>query len=232
MIPTASPSPVPTTAAANYMPFNSQAGYEGGDPNTIYAQTDAGFVQKNDTEAHLDFSIPTSPPSCAGAVPGNISDYTVNSAQLVVANQTYNQAQARLNGQFGTYVLTKDAQGNIFIDGYYTTSSKICVTPYLLMKLPAVAGDSWTYTDINGSVQVANVVSVGQTMTFQVTGTGPNGGRTVGPFSNVATVTYGNTLTLYWALGVGPVASSNTVSAPNGPMRWTMFQIKTVPNSP
>jgi hypothetical protein len=73
---------------------------------------------------------------------------------------------------------------------------------------------------------------VGQTMTFQVTGNGPNGGRQVGPFSNVATVTYGNTLTLYWAQGVGPVASMNTVSTPSGPSQWTMFKVQTVPNSP
>jgi hypothetical protein len=220
---TATPAPLPTIAPQNYMPFSNIAEYDGGDST-------AAFFYDTGPEASPDANTP----NCAASLAGNIGDYGLSSARLIMSNETQTQAQAQFNDQFGSYFLTKDALGNIYVDGYFASGKKSCVKPYLLMKSQVTSGDSWVYTDLDGFTQVATVISVGQSASFRVSGGGPHAGQQAGPYANLAVVNYGSTFTLYWAPGLGPVEAVNTVSAPAsiGPMQWTAYSVTPVPGSP
>lgn len=219
--PTVTPSPVPTIAPQNFLPFDNQASYEGGSSNGWNGAS--GLIGVRDTQS----------PNCAASIAGSIGDYDLGSTALPLeSNQTLAQGQS--GGQVPFYVVTKDGIGNVYIDGFYLSSAKSCVVPYLFVKSQLRVGDSWTYTDINGFTQVASVLAVGQTVNFRVTGPGPHGGQQTGPYSNVAVVNYGSTFSVYWAAGLGPVESVNAVQGPfsSSNLQWTAYAITPSSTSP
>ena len=220
---------VTATASQNYFPFDNSAGFEG-------ATNGGGYTYYNPALIAAQNSIATSAPNCAASV-GTLGDFSLGSTfPPLVADSTATSSAAanKVPGQTPVYLLTKDAIGNVYIDGYYfgVNNLKKCVTPYFLVKSQMKAGDTWLYTDINGLTQTATVQYAGQPAAFTVTGTGPHGGMTAS-YPNVAQVNYGSTFTVYWAAGFGPAQMVNIgePASSQNPPTWTALGYTTVPNS-
>jgi curli biogenesis system outer membrane secretion channel CsgG len=229
--PTASPTPTPTPTIApqNYLPIDNSAGFEGGT---------AGFGSTTFGPTTLAFqnAVATASPICSSSI-GTLGDFALAAAWPALVAYSTATASASANnvaGQTPEYLVTKDTTGNIYVVGYYfgVNNVKKCVTPYVFVKAQMKAGDSWTYTDINGATQTAAVQYAAQSASFTVTGGGPHSGATSN-YATVAQVNYGSTFTVYWAASFGPAQTVNIGQPASAgfPVTWTAFGYTTVPNS-
>ena len=227
--PVPQPSATPTIAPLNYLPFDNSAGFEG-------APAGGGYQSFNPAVLAAQNSIASSAPNCAASV-STMGDFSLaGTFPALVADSTAMTSAAanHVTGQTPVYLLTKDAAGNVYIDGYYfgVNNVKKCVTPYVFVKSQMKAGDTWVYTDINGSTQTASVQYAGQPASFTVGGNGPHSGTTTN-YPNVSQVNYGSTFTVYWAAGYGPAQTVNIGQPASEPFppTWTAYGYTTVPTS-
>ena len=235
--PTPTPVPTPTAtptpaAAQNYLPVSNKMGYETGTSNA-YADT---------SDAVLGTKIADT--SCIGTVGSAFGEFVLGSNAPALIPTTFSNAYtAAHNGANPLYVVTKNATGDIYIVGtaiYGQTSTPAvqCVTPYVWMKAQVAAGDSWTYTDANGTPGTATVTDIqnSQQISVQSGTNGPNNGKTTA-YNFVATVAYSQNselFTMRWVPGVGPVQTTDSTQSavPGVGQTWTAYVVTISPGSP
>lgn len=152
-----------------------------------------------------------------------IGDYFADPDLLV---PDVEQVMPQLTGSpafvYSDLIVTKNSANDLIVDGYVSAGTTLepgattCVTPYVLMKSNARAGDTWSYTDIAGRAVTAVVVFDHQPKSYNANGATQS-------YSSVTEVNYGADFTIDWAQGYGPVQVTEHGAQAGEPLSYTAF---------